>query len=662
MRKALATGDFAFLDGPPGSGKTTVLLELIAQLVVRGKKVLLTASTNAAIDNILERLKKLPPEIQDIILAVRIGNENSISDTVKEYTLADVPAEYHEEIIMRANLVCGTIFGVLKHPAFKLNDRNQPVRPLYDYLIIDEASKTTFQDFLIPALYSKHWVLSGDLKQLTPYVEQETIQSSLEEIPEFNRTMQRIQTLMWLARDNRIAQKNMRFYIIVPPELIQAAQELVADDSNLVGIIAEKESNNAFSVSVREIEKAELKAMILFGAKVLFIEDSVKEKVKKLLPADFVPMYDVEQDASYKDLFLTASAERYFSQKKPTIELGSYRDKSTCKSWKEIADYWTRAAKEHSWAQEITWRLCRIQELFLDEENNKTVERYKREIEERMPSVPELAGKIKAYCDALTGIAHPSILQLLQKGLSEEVVKNFKETALNAGFDKKDFEPRHTMLTYQHRMEPSISAFSAEHVYNGQALKDGSEMTEKRKWSCTVFGQNRDMWLNTDGKVHRDCVNENQIEITMIKQKIRAFMQWTKNNPNPDKDSKGRWSVACLTYYKRQERLLKQAVKDLFDEQREKAHYVGAEQHIEVFIYTVDKFQGREADVVFLSLIKSGGAPLGFMDSPNRLNVALTRARFQRVIVGSHSYFRNTKKSELLKELAAESKNVEVVK
>ena len=121
------------------------------------------------------------------------------------------------------------------------------------------------------------------------------------------------------------------------------------------------------------------------------------------------------------------------------------------------------------------------------------------------------------------------------------------------------------------------------------------------------------------------------------------------------------WSVACLTYYKRQERNLKQSIKELFNENREKSHYENKENHIEIFIYTVDKFQGREADVVFLSLIKSGKSGLGFMDSPNRLNVALTRARFQRVIVGNRNYFRNTRKSELLKSLS-ENATVEVVK
>ena len=654
VRKALATPDFAFLDGPPGSGKTTTLLELIAQLAVQEKKILLTASTNAAVDNILERLNKLPQEIQDKILAVRIGNKGSISDTVNDYTLTNVPEEYREEILHRANLVCGTIFGVLKHPAFNLSDRNQPVRPLYDYLIIDEASKTTFQDFLIPAIYSKRWILSGDLKQLTPYVEQETIQSSLEEMPEFDKKMQDIQTILCLCRNKQIIKNNMRFYITVSADLIKAAEKLVTDPSDKTGIICKNESLNPYAVSVNELKNADSKAVILYGAKILFIEDSVLEQVRNFLPSDFVPMYDIANDKHYSDLFLVAAAKHYFSKKRPQIELGSSRDKKTCRKAEEIADYWTKARKEHSWAQEITWRLCRIQELFLEDNDNETVERYKREIEERMPSSQDKKEKAEEYCNALTGIALPSILQLLQEGLNEDVKQNRKKTTLNDGFEQDDFDPRHTMLTHQHRMHPEISAFPAEHIYHGEALQDGSEMTDVRDWNCGVFGNNRDLWLNTDGNSNRDCTNENQTEINVITQKIKDFTEWTKDNPN-FKDPNGMWSVACLTYYKKQERKLKNKVKELFNKQKEIARYADENRNLEVFIYTVDKFQGREADVVFISFVKTGKAPLGFMDSPNRLNVALTRAKFQRVIVGSREYFKKQNKSALLKSLAENS-------
>ncbi|MBD5409542.1 MAG: AAA family ATPase [Treponema sp.] len=659
VQRALATPDFAFLDGPPGSGKTTSILELIAQLIMKGKKVLLTASTNAAVDNILERLEKLSEEVRNKILAVRIGNESSISDTVQEYTLSDIPREYHEEIIMRANVVCGTIFGVLKHPAFKLKDRNQPVRPLYDYLIIDEASKTTFQDFLVPALYSRHWILSGDLKQLTPYVEQETIKSSLEEIPEFDRNFQHIQTILQIAKENSFDKKNAKFYTVITANQIKAAEQLITDTKDCVcGVITKDKSENPYIVSMQEINEASPKAVILWGARFLCVEDSILKEIQYCLPASFIPLNDIESSAeNYSTPFLIASAKATFTKVK-SIELGTRRNKEERKSLKDIAEFWKNELKEHSWAKEISWRLCRIQELFLDAKDGETVKKYKEQIEQRIPSFKTTKGEdgkeiIKKYCDAIAGIALPSILQLLQNGLNEDVRTNSKPTTLNNGFESEDFNMRHTMLTYQHRMHPSISAFSAEHIYNGKALKNGSELDENRKWDCPTFDKKHSVWLDIKTSDLRS--KENPEEIKAIKEQLKKFMDWTKGNPNKETGTEKNWTVACLTYYKKQERCLKEAIKQLFGEQKEKSWYKSDEKHIEVFIYTVDKFQGREADVVFLSLIKSGNVRnvrLGFMDSQNRLNVALTRARYQRIIVGDRKYFKDTNKSKLLNSLA----------
>lgn len=71
MKKAIATDDFALLEGPPGSGKTTTILELILQLLKLGKKILLSASTHVAIDNVLERIYN--GDIDNNVEALRIG-------------------------------------------------------------------------------------------------------------------------------------------------------------------------------------------------------------------------------------------------------------------------------------------------------------------------------------------------------------------------------------------------------------------------------------------------------------------------------------------------------------------------------------------------------------------------------------------------------------
>lgn len=56
VSKALSSKDVFLLHGPPGTGKTTTVVEIILQEVKRGLKVLACAASNIAVDNIVERL------------------------------------------------------------------------------------------------------------------------------------------------------------------------------------------------------------------------------------------------------------------------------------------------------------------------------------------------------------------------------------------------------------------------------------------------------------------------------------------------------------------------------------------------------------------------------------------------------------------------------
>jgi len=59
-------------------------------------------------------------------------------------------------------------------------------------------------------------------------------------------------------------------------------------------------------------------------------------------------------------------------------------------------------------------------------------------------------------------------------------------------------------------------------------------------------------------------------------------------------------------------------------------------QQTGIRIYTVDSFQGREADAVVLSMVRTG-SDVGFWEDERRLTVALTRARKKLVVVGNAS-------------------------
>jgi superfamily I DNA and/or RNA helicase len=74
VRLALGKGRIVSIQGPPGTGKTTTLVEAIHQLVKTNKKVIASAPSNTAVDNLAKRL------IRNGLNIVRLGNTAKIDD------------------------------------------------------------------------------------------------------------------------------------------------------------------------------------------------------------------------------------------------------------------------------------------------------------------------------------------------------------------------------------------------------------------------------------------------------------------------------------------------------------------------------------------------------------------------------------------------------
>src|SRR5947208_2075916 len=91
VRFALAAQDLAIIHGPPGTGKTTTVVELIRQAVRRGDKVLVCAPSNLAVDNLLERLLAHGEQ------AVRLGHPARVLPQLREHTL-DLMVDGHPDV------------------------------------------------------------------------------------------------------------------------------------------------------------------------------------------------------------------------------------------------------------------------------------------------------------------------------------------------------------------------------------------------------------------------------------------------------------------------------------------------------------------------------------------------------------------------------------
>ncbi|MBG0769179.1 IGHMBP2 family helicase [Methanococcus maripaludis] len=87
--EALSARDLYLIHGPPGTGKTSTISEVILQEALRKNKVIATADSNIAVDNILSNISK-----HESFKIVRIGHPSRISKKLIKYSLQNKITEH----------------------------------------------------------------------------------------------------------------------------------------------------------------------------------------------------------------------------------------------------------------------------------------------------------------------------------------------------------------------------------------------------------------------------------------------------------------------------------------------------------------------------------------------------------------------------------------
>ncbi len=90
-----ATNDIGLVHGPPGTGKTTTLVEAVKETITAEKQVLVCASSNAAVDLLAERLGAQG------IHVLRLGHPARVTEEVVASTLDARIAEHNDAKLLR---------------------------------------------------------------------------------------------------------------------------------------------------------------------------------------------------------------------------------------------------------------------------------------------------------------------------------------------------------------------------------------------------------------------------------------------------------------------------------------------------------------------------------------------------------------------------------
>jgi len=81
VRHVIAAQDVAIIHGPPGTGKTTTLVQAILETIRRERRVLVCAPSNTAVDLLTEKLAERGVNV------IRLGNPSRVSDLLLAHTL-----------------------------------------------------------------------------------------------------------------------------------------------------------------------------------------------------------------------------------------------------------------------------------------------------------------------------------------------------------------------------------------------------------------------------------------------------------------------------------------------------------------------------------------------------------------------------------------------
>ena len=526
------TNNLSVIEGPPGTGKTQTILNIIANAVLNGQSVAVVSSNNSATKNVYDKLEKNGIEFIAALLG-NSQNKKEFIDSQKDISNLlkfDLTDSQKTDIKEKATTLIKELYENLdkKNELAKLKLEIDNLRTEYEHFKETNIERTEKNVEL------KRNIMAETILELW---------ISLELLGDKRKNISFIKRLIYRLK---YGIKDKTFYSNSLDEMIFACQ------------------SKYYPIKINELEN-----------RIQFLENSLENFAFDNKMKEYTEMS--------MQLLKAELCKRYNQQKRKLYTISELRQKSN----KFIKDYPVIMSTTYSLRQSLSDKFF-----------------YDYVIIDEASQVDLATGALALSCAKRAVIVGdikqlPNVVDTDMQMKTDLVFNSYNlkkpysysnHSLLSSILELLPTVPK-TLLKEHYRCHPKIIEFCNKKFYKNQLIVH-TEYTNKR--------QPLIVYKTPQGNHARERMNQRQIDI--IKQEII---------PNERLESV---DLGIVTPYRNQTN----ALQKTFHGTSIKAD-------------TVDKFQGRENDVIILSTVDNEISD--FTDNPNRLNVAVSRAVEQLILV-----------------------------
>lgn len=530
--KTVFNKDLSVIEGPPGTGKTQTILNIIANAVLNEQSVAVVSSNNSATKNVYEKLEKNGVEFIAALLGNSenkkefINSQKEISDLSK-FNLTETQKK---EIKEKSN----TLAVQLSESLDKKNELASLKLQIENIKIEYEHFKETYKVKTGRSVEFKKNITAEKILEL--WVSLEFLVEKRKKINFIRRFIYRL----------KYGIKDKTFYTNSLDKMILICQ------------------SKYYPTKIRKLSD-----------RIEFLEHSLKNFAFDCKMKEYT---DISMQLLKAELY-----KRYNQQKRKLYTISDLRQKSN----EFIKDYPVIMSTTYSLRQSLSDKLF-YDYVIIDEASQ--VDLVTGALALSCAKRAVIVGDVKQLPNVVRTDMQIKTDMIFNSYNLKEPYRYSNHSLLSSVIELLPTVPK-TLLKEHYRCHPKIIEFCNKKFYDNQLIVH-TEYTNKR--------QPLIVYKTAQGNHARERMNQRQIDI--IKQEII---------PNEKLEHV---DLGIVTPYRNQTNALQKT-------------FYGTSIKSD----TVDKFQGRENEVIILSTVDNEIS--NFTDNPNRLNVAVSRAVDQLILV-----------------------------